>query len=158
MHIEMKKLVILFTVLGVSTCTLYSQNQTLKGRVVDNHHLDTLAYVAIIINDTVEVGRTGLNGFFQIDIPDSVNRILFSSVGMEPAIIELADNCDQAEVVMMLSGSYDFRTLKQVDRLRRKKFKKLPELHKEAFEKGIFKTDNACYTQEFIPYYIKHKK
>jgi hypothetical protein len=36
-----------------------------------------------------------------------------------------------------------------------KRFKKLPELHKEAFEKGIFKTDKACYTREFIPDYKK---
>ena len=39
-----------------------------------------------------------------------------------------------------------------------KRFKKLPELHKEAFEKGIFKTDEAFYTQEFIPYYKKKQK
>lgn len=53
---------------------------------------------------------------------------------------------------MMLSGTYDFITLKKVDRLRMKRFKKLPKLHKEAFEKGIFKTDKACYKQEIIPY------
>jgi lipid II:glycine glycyltransferase (peptidoglycan interpeptide bridge formation enzyme) len=36
-----------------------------------------------------------------------------------------------------------------------KRFRKLTELHKMAFEKGIFKTDKACYMQEFIPYYKK---
>jgi len=58
----------------------------------------------------------------------------------------------------MLSSSYDFITLKKVDRLRMKRFKQLPEKHKEAFEKGIFKTDMACYTQEFIPDYKKKQK
>ena len=91
-----------------------------------------------MINDTVEVGRTDLNGFFQIDIPVSVKKILFRAVGIDPATIELVDKCDEVEVVMMLSGTYDFITLKKVDRLRMKRFKKLPELHKEAFEKGIF--------------------
>jgi len=108
-----------------------------------------------MINDTVEVGRTDLNGFFQIDIPVSEKKIVFRFLGLEPAIIEFLDKCDEVEVVMMLSGTYDFMTLKKVDRLRMIRFKKLPELHKAAFEKGIFKTDKACYTQEFIPYYKK---
>ncbi|MBL0145416.1 MAG: hypothetical protein IPP48_06315 [Chitinophagaceae bacterium] len=154
----MKKLVILFTVISFSTFSLYSQNKTIKGRVIDNHQLETLGYVLIIANDTVEVGKTDLDGFFKIDIPFSVNKLLLKSVGLEPAIIKLGDNCDEVEVVMMLSGSYDFKTLKKVDRLRKKEFKKLPELHKKAFEKGIFKSANICYTQQFIPHYNKHRK
>jgi hypothetical protein len=58
----------------------------------------------------------------------------------------------------MSSGSYDFMSLKKVDRLRMKRFKLLPELHKKAFEEGIFKTDMACYTREFIPHYKKKQK
>lgn len=153
----MKKLVIIFIVLIVSNCSLYSQNKTIKGRTITDQ-FETMSFVSIMINDTVEVGRTDLNGFFQIDIPVSVKKILFRSVGLEPAIIELVDKCDEVEVVMMLSSTYDFITLKKADRLRMKRFKKLPELHKEAFTKGIFKTDKTCYTQEFIPYYKKKQK
>jgi len=148
---EMKKLLIILIVLSVSTCSLYSQNKTIKGRVIDNN-LETLPYVSIVINDTVEVGRTDLNGFFQIDIPVSVKKLLFSTVGIELTSIEVVNKCDEVEVVMMLRGTYDFITLKKIEKLRMKRFKKLPELHKEAFEKGIFKTDKACYTQEFKPY------
>ena len=154
---EMKKLLIIFIVLSVSTCSLYSQNKTIKGKVIDDN-LEILPYVSIKINDTVEVGRTDLNGFFQIDIPVSVKKLLFSTVGIELTSIELVDKCDEVEVVMMLSSTYDFITLKKVDRLRMKRFKKLPELHKEAFKRGIFKTDNACYTQEFIPYCKQKQK
>ena len=153
----MKKLVIIFIVLSVSNCSLYSQNKTIKGRVITDQ-FETMSFVSIMINDTVEVGRTDLNSFFQIDIPVSVNKILFRSVGLEPAIIELVDTCNEVEVVMMLSSTYDFKTPKKVDRLRMKRFKKLPELHKAAFAKGIFKTDKACYTQEFIPHYKKKQK
>ena len=154
----MKKLLIPLLVLSVSTGSLYSQNKTIKGRVIDNHLLDTLAYVEIMINDTVQVGRTDLNGFFQIEIPVSEKKILFRSVGMEPATIKLLDKCDEIEVVMMFEGTYDFMTFKKADRLRQKKFKKLPELHKEAFTKGIFKTEKPCYTQEFMSYYKKKQK
>lgn len=154
---RMKKLIITFIVIVVSTCNLYSQNKTIKGRVIDDN-LEILPYVSIVIDDTVNVGRTDLNGFFQIDIPVSEEKILFRSVGLELAIIELVDACNEVEVVMMLSGTYDFITLKKADRLRMKRFKKLPALHKEAFAKGIFKTGKACYTQEFMPYYKKKQK
>jgi len=147
----MKNILIIFIVLSVSTYSLYSQNKTIKGRVISDQ-LETIPGVLIIINDTIEVGKTDINGFFQINIPVSEKKILFRYVGLEPTTIELLDKYDEVEVVMMLSGTYDFITLKKVDRLRMKRFKKLPKLHKEAFEKGIFKTDKACYKQEIIPY------
>jgi len=153
----MKKLLIIFIVFGVSTGSLYAQNKTIKGRVIDDN-LETTPGVFIMINDTVKVGKTNLNGFFQIEIPVSVKKISFDTVGIELASIELEDECDEVEVVMMLRDSYDFIPLKKIDRLRMKRFKKLPKLHKEAFEKGIFKTDKACYTQEFIPYYKEIQK
>ena len=153
----MKKLLIILVVLGVLTGSLYAQNKTIKGRVIDNT-LDISAYMPIMINDTVKVGKTDINGFFHIEIPVSVKKISFSGIGMDLANIELADKCNEVEVVMMLSGTYDFMTFRKVDKLRMKEFKKLPAIHKEAFEKGIFKTDSACYTQEFIPRYPKKQK
>lgn len=147
----MRRLFIICTLLCISTNILYAQSKTIKGRIVDDH-LETLAYVSIVINDTVKVGKTDLNGFFQIDVPISVKKISFESVGLDKATIKLTDKCNEVEVVMMLRGTYDFITIKRVDNLRRKTFMKLPKLHKEAFEKGIFKTDKACYVQEFTPY------
>ena len=152
----MNKLLMLFIVIGISICSLYSQNKTIKGRVIDDN-LETLAYVSIVINDAVEVGRTDLNGFFQIDIPISVKKILFGSVGLDPTTIELVDKCDKIEVVIMLSSTYDFITLKHAERKREKRYKKLPEIHKQAFEKGIFETDNACYIRKFESYFLQKK-
>lgn len=154
---EMKKLLIIYIILSVSACSLYSQNQTIKGRVISDD-FETVPLASIMINDTVEVGRTNLNGFFQIDIPVSEKKILFMFVGLDPTTIELVDKCDKIEVVMMRSSTDDFITFKKADRLRMKRFKKLPELHKEAFEKGIFKTDKACYKQEFMPFYTEKQK
>jgi hypothetical protein len=154
---KMKKLLIISFVLSVLTDSLYSQNKTIKGRVISNR-FDILIGVPIMINDTLEAGKTDLNGFFQIDIPVSVGKLLFRYASHEPVIIKLLDKCDEVEVVMMLSSSYDFKTPRKVDRLRMKRFKKLPELHKNAFEKGLFKTDMACYIQEFIAYYKRKQK
>ena len=150
----MKKIVIAYIVLSVSLGGLYSQNKTIKGRVIDNN-LETLACVLILINDTVIVGKTDLNGFFQVSIPVSEKKVLFRDVGIELASIELADECDEVELVMMLRATYDFMSFQKIDKLRMREFKKLPEIHKKAFEVGIFKTDSACYTQQFIPRYKK---
>ena len=149
----MMKLLILFIVLNVSTFSLYSQNKTIKGRVISDD-FETMPGVSIMINDTVEVGKTDLNGFFQIDIPVSEKKILFRPVGLDPATIEVVDKCDKVEVVLMLTSTYDFMTLKRAERKREKRFKKLPEVHKQAFEKGIFKTEFACYNREFEPYFL----
>lgn len=111
-----------------------------------------------MIDDTIEVGKTDINGFFRIEIPVTVKKLLFGTVGIDLASIELGDKCDEVEVIMMLNSTYDFITLKKVDRLRKKRFKQLPKINKEAFEKGIFKTEKACYIQEFIPHYKKKEK
>ncbi|HPS83582.1 MAG TPA: hypothetical protein PLA88_04655 [Bacteroidales bacterium] len=147
----MKKLLIIYIFLSVSF-SLYSQNKTIRGRVIDDN-LETLPYVSILINDSVEVGKTDLNGFFQIEIPVFEKKILLKSVGLDPTTIELIDICDKIEVVMILGSTYDFISLKRVDRKREKKFKKLPDLHRQAFEKGIFETEYSCYNRKFEPFY-----
>lgn len=129
-----------------------AQDSILKGRVI-SEDLEVLPEVKIINhkNDKL-LGITDSEGRFEISIPNGVSKLNISFIGMEPTIIELSNNCDSLEVVMMIESNYDFMSLKKVDRLRRRRFKKLPELHKEAFEKGIFNTEKPCYTQEFIPY------
>lgn len=152
----MKKLSILFIVISISMSSLYSQDKTIKGRVIAED-FEILPGVSIMINDTAEVGRTDLNGFFQIDIPISEKKILFVFVGMEPTAIELVDECDKSEVVMMSAIIYDFVSLRRAERSRKNRYNKLPELHKKAFGKGIFKTERACYIREFQSFYLQEK-
>lgn len=152
----MKKLSIMFFVISISMFSLYSQTKTIKGRVIAED-FETLPGVFIMINDTVEVGRTDLKGFYQIDIPISEKKILFEFVGMNPTTIEIVDKCDKIEVVMMYAYTYDFITLKRAERKRKKRYKKIPDIHKQAFEKGIFETESACYHREFEPLYLQKK-
>jgi hypothetical protein len=143
-------------VIGISFCSLYSQTKTIKGRVI-SEHFETIPQLSIMINDTVEVGRTDATGFFQIDIPISEKKISFAFFGLEPATIELIDKCDKIEVVMMYGVNYGHETLKGAERERKKRYKKLPEIHKLAFEKGMFETEYACYIQEFVSIYLRKK-
>ncbi len=140
---------LLFTILN-----LYSQNKIIKGRIIDED-LESLPFAAIYIDNKLEIGKTNEHGYFQIDIPLSINKLLFSFVGYEQTYINLNHNCEELNVIMLYDVTYDFITLKKVDRLRKKRYKNLSKLHKKAFEKGIFKTDVNCYIQDFKPYYIK---
>lgn len=145
----MKKLSITCFLVIFSMCSLYAQSKTIKGRVIDEH-LENLPYVSIMINDTIEVGKTDLKGFFLISIPVSVQKISFNAVGVDLASAKVVDECDEVEIVMMLSSTYDFMTPKRVERLQLKRLRKLPELHQRAFEKGLFKTNNPCYERAYM--------
>lgn len=105
--------------------------------------------VSIMINDTIEIGKTDIDGFFKIDIPISEKKISFVYVGMESATVELIDKCEKIELVMMYRYYYDFISLKQIEKERKKRYKKLSIIHKEAFEKGIFETEYACFIRKF---------
>lgn len=145
---EMKNKLITLILLCVSVCGLHSQNKTIKGRVI-SEDLETLAGVSIMIKDSVEVGRTDIKGFFLIEIPISEKKITFGLLGLEPTTIELKKECDETEVVMMYLYTYDFISLKRAERKRKKRFKKLNEIHKRAFDKRIFKTEYICYNRNF---------
>ncbi|WP_378187914.1 carboxypeptidase-like regulatory domain-containing protein [Aquimarina sp. W85] len=150
----MKELLIISLVFSFSICSLYSQNKTIKGRVI-SEDFETLPGVSIMIKDTVKVGRTDIKGFFQVDIPLSEERIQFSFLGLESTTIELKEKCNKVDVVMMYSYTYDFITLKRADKKRKKRHKKLPKIHKQAFEKGIFETKCACYNRTFESFYLQ---
>ena len=153
-NLEMKKLSILIIAVAISVCNLYSQSRTIKGRVL-SEHLDIMTGTSIMIDDSVEVGRADLNGFFEIEIPTSKKKIIFRFLGVEPTTIELVDGCN-VEVILMLSSTYDFISPKRAERKRKKRYKKLPKIHKQAFEKGLFETEHACYKREFKPLYTSH--
>lgn len=128
-----------------------AQDSTLKGRII-NEDLEVLPDVKILNENNEMLGITDIEGNFVISISKENVKLNICCIGMEPTIIELTDNCDNLDIILMIESHYDFMSLKKVDRLRMKRFKKLPELRKEAFDKGIFISDKVCYKQEFTPY------
>ena len=150
--IEMKKIIIISVVIYISIFSLFSQTKKIKGRVI-SEDFEILPIVSIMIKDTIEVGRTDENGFFFTDIPVTEKKITLWVLGMEPTAIELVSQCDNIEVVMMTAYIYDFMTLRRAERKRKKRYKRLIEIHKQAFEKKIFETEYACYNRQFESYY-----
>ena len=140
----MKKFIILFILFTGSIFNSYSQNKTIEGRVISDQ-MENLPGVFIMIEDSIKVGRTDLNGSFKIDLPLSVNKISFKGVGIEPAHIILQDNCDFLEVILLLSSSQDFATPRCVNRKSKNRYKLLNKIHIKAFANGMFQTKLPCY-------------
>jgi hypothetical protein len=130
---------------------LNGQNRIISGRVIAED-LEPLPMLDIKNSGTVIYGKTDMDGRFKISIPQEINRLLFSYVGMELTEIKLKKDCDTFEVVMMYAGTYDFMTLKKVDRLRKKRFDNLPNLHSDAVKNGLFENSNICYDRVFDEY------
>lgn len=148
----MKNILIAVIALFFLNNVLYSQNKTIKGRVIAED-FDVLRGVGISINDTIEIGKTDIKGFFEIKVPMSENKLSFDLVGLESATIHLTENCDSVDLIMMYDVTYDFIPLKRVDRKRKKRYKKLGKVYCEAFKKGFFESKKPCYNRYFEPFY-----
>lgn len=124
--------------------------RTVKGRIIDQF-LENAIGVSILQNDTIEIGQSDLDGYFQINLPNETDKLIFAGVGYEWATITIPKECNNLEIIIFLAASYDFKTPRKVDRLRKKEFDKLPELHSQAFQKGLFITEKPCVSRKFEP-------
>ena len=125
-------------VMFLTQFSIFSQNRAIQGVVIDD-----LDY---------EPGMTNLDGSFQIEVPYTVNRLVLGrAIGFEDTEIVLCENCNYLEIILFQRPIYDFLSKKQADNKRKKRFKKIGKIRKEAVKRGIFQSKNPCYKQVFIP-------
>lgn len=139
--------IIIISILA-SSLNLNGQNRIIYGRVI-TENFEPLPMLDIKNSETSLLGKTDVDGWFKISIPQKTEKLLFCYVGMEWTEVILKKDCDTVEVVMMYDATYDFMTLRKVDRLRKKRFDNLPNLHSEAVKNGLFKNNNICYERTF---------
>jgi hypothetical protein len=151
------RILLIISTLAIISLNINGQTRTIHGQIVDED-LQYIPMVSICNIDTVEIAKANIEGQFKFDLPVGTKKLLLLFVGMEWTTIELKDGCDTIDVIMMNEWIYDFISLKSADRKRLKRFKKLPELHKLAYEKGIFSTLKPCYNQKFEAYSTRKKK
>ncbi|WP_319479236.1 hypothetical protein [uncultured Draconibacterium sp.] len=134
----------------LSSLNINGQTRSIYGRVI-SEYLEPLPGVHIENSYNVLFGKTDMDGLFKISIPQETDSLLFGYVGMEWTDIRLKKDCDTVEVVMIYDGTYDFMSFKKIDRIRKKRFDELPNIHSDALEKGLFTTKTICYEREFKP-------
>ena len=123
----------------------------MNGRVVDEY-MEIAPLVTIFDKDTTEIGKADLNGYFEIELTKETEKIIIAGLGYEWATITIPIDCKIPEIILFLESTYDFMSSKKIDRIRKKRFEKLTELHFQAFKNGLFKTDNPCVIRNFEPY------
>ena len=131
---------------------LSGQSRAITGKIIAEWDLEGVIQVRIQSRDTLLLGTTDMNGKFRIELPSGTDQLLLTFIGMEPTSIRVPSNCDNLEIIMMYSASYDFTTLRTVNRKRSKMFKDLPNQHQRAHEKGIFTSDKPCFEYIFNKY------
>ena len=148
----MIKHIITILIVFSSVNSIYSKNRVIQGKIIYDENLEPILGAWIIVNDSIKVGETGRDGCFQFETKIPVNKLSFRYVGMEDADLRLTDNCNYIELIMVGDSTYDFMSFRKINKIRRKLYKNLPRLHKDAYEKGIFQSPDVCYIQEFSEY------
>jgi hypothetical protein len=132
-----------------SSFSILGQTKIVTGKIIDEFDLKGIPGIRIQNADTTILTQTDLDGKFKVEVPVNEQSLLISGVGYEWANIYFNNNCDRLEIVMMPAGTYDYMSLKKVDKLRMKRFKKLPQFHLTAYRNGEFETEQACYQRPF---------
>lgn len=148
----MYRLFLILLMMISSFDTIYSQNRTIKGLVIDEGDFEIIIGAEIIINDSINVGKSGLDGRFQFETPLKDFKLKIMAPGWEDAELEISEGCNNIELIMMLDMIHDFASPKKVDKARRKRYNNIPNLHKEAYDKGIFQSPEACFSRKFREY------
>lgn len=145
--------------ISMNFADVYSQ-RNIRGRVInDDLEVSRFAHIFEFNNEKRYgfdarnlLGRADWDGFFDITIPNEINKLIFTSLGVN-AVIELSDNCDYMEIILLLDaafiGSPSIQEIERRERERRRVFDNLPQLHLEAVRKGIFKNETICHSRIF---------
>ncbi|ESU19455.1 hypothetical protein FEDK69T_31710 [Flavobacterium enshiense DK69] len=153
----MKKMLFLTFVLFCIQNCFGQELRLIHGKVLEEG-LEPMPGVQIMINDSVRIGQTDLNGNFELQLNPNIKKIEFDCIGCERTPVILKSNCSNLEVIILLSGTHCFAKPKKVERIRKKRFQTLQSLYKSAYEKGLFKSSDPCGDIQFVSWLSNDKK
>jgi hypothetical protein len=122
--------------------------KTLTGRILSGD-LEGVPMAEICARDTTVIGRTDIAGYFKLDVPVTTNTLQFTAIGMEWTTVNLSEDCSTLEVILLYASTHDFESVRRVNREEFKRFKHLPQLHQQAYEKGLFTSRAPCASPIF---------
>lgn len=127
--------------------TIFGQ-KPISGRVI-GEFLDIPFEVFIHDKDSNLLGKCDFDGYFKVELPLNSNELYFSGIEFEKTKIAVNTECNYLEVILLNHVIYDFMSSSKIDRLRKKRFKKLAIVRQKAVKEKIFKSEATCYAQEF---------
>ena len=72
--------------------------QKISGRIV-GEDFETAIGVKIFDKDTTEIGKSDFNGYFQIELPNETDKLIFAGLGYEWATITIPEKCNNPEII-----------------------------------------------------------
>ena len=138
-------LVLSFSLCAV-TSSVYGQ-KTVTGRVLDEK-FDEVIGCSLYVNDTLRIGYTDLNGYFEVELDILWKVMTLYATGYEEVAVEITERCSDIEIILMSARWSHGLSNRRVDKLRRDRFNQLFSLHLEAINKGFFK-ELPCYRRRF---------
>lgn len=93
-----------------------------------------------------------MNGEFFISFPPDADTLTLGTVGFEVMRIKVPANCDRLEIILMGNSTYDFMSREEINWDRKRRYKKISVMHKEACAKEIFTSDAPCFKYVFTRY------
>lgn len=138
---------LLVVVFSLGTAPAQS-TKTLTGRLLDDR-LEEVPMATIYARDTTVIGTTDGEGYFRIDVEANTTTLLFTAVGMELTTFTLRADCSHLEVILLLASSHDFESVRRVNRQEFRRFKRLTQLHQQAYDKGLFTSRVPCVSPLF---------
>ena len=140
-------IILLAVVLSLRTARA-QPTKAITGRILSDR-LEGVPKAQICAQDTTVIGTTDMEGYFKLAVPVNTNTLLVRTVGMEWATVNLSGDCSNLEVILLYASTYDFMSVRRVNRQEFRRFKHLPHLHQQAYEKGLFKSRIPCATPIF---------
>lgn len=139
------KRILLLLFLSTISISLLGQ-KVIKGRVLDEN-LDPFPGVEVYGNDTLKLGTTDIEGYFEVQASREIDKLTFSSISYE--ITSITNYFSALEVILFADGNYDSPSRCKADKLYNKRIDKLSILHKQAFKAGLFDNGEPCFEYEF---------
>ena len=146
----MKLFSLFFLIILLSTSFVHCQYKTIKGKILDDYFLKGYPEVQIHDQDTTLLGITNELGAFSIELESSKDTLIFSRIGLEWTTIKLNEGCDHVELIVFEDANYDYRSIRKENKVRKKRFNKLPELYRKAFDKETFRAIVPCFERNFV--------
>ncbi|MEL6629259.1 MAG: hypothetical protein AAFU33_28190 [Bacteroidota bacterium] len=145
------KFIVAFIFLAFSSTLVIAQEGKLLNGMIISEDLKGLPYIRICNTDTTVLSHTDSNGRFSFTIPEQTTELLLCGMyaGVEWTRIKVRDSCARLEVIMMNEWIYDFMSARKINRKRFRRFKRLSQIHQEAFDQKIFQSREPCVVYIF---------
>ncbi|PZX44027.1 carboxypeptidase-like protein [Nonlabens dokdonensis] len=123
--------------------SINSQTRTIEGRILDEH-LTPLSGVKISTIDSEQLYKSDKNGYYTIELDNSVKKIKVSYVGMEAETISLNDENCVFNIILLDDITVEFETREEHLQRYLDRTKGVQKLFEKAVEERLFSEKTKC--------------